>query len=105
MRPLTPKKPMPTRLMPFEAEASVADEPEARGRRDRRGQRSDLTDDAATVDARLGDLDKVDEANVIIKEAEANDSNEAIESDKADDADEVNEAIALDEAIVPVKLD
>ena len=90
-----------------EAEASVADEAEID-----KANEANLTNDAdvadkaiATVDARLGDLDKVDEANAIVKEAEANNSNEAIESDEADDADEVNEDIALDEAIVPVKFD
>jgi hypothetical protein len=73
---------------------------------------ADLTDDAdvadkaiATVDARIGDLDEVDKANEIGKEADADDFNEAIESDEADDADEVNKAIALDKAIGAVKFD
>jgi hypothetical protein len=67
---------------------------------------ADVADKAiATIDTRRGDLDEVNEANEIVKEAEANDSNEAIESDEANDANEVNEAIALDEAIVAVKFD
>ena len=64
----------------IEAEASVADEAEARVADEAKideSNEADLTDDAdvgdkaiATVDARLVDLDEVDEANEIVKEAE-----------------------------------
>ncbi len=53
----------------------------------------------AIVDAKLDNLDEVNNANEIVEAAEANNS------DKADDADEVNEAIALDKAVEADKAD
>jgi hypothetical protein len=64
----------------IKAKASVADEAEARVADKAeidKADKADLTDDAdvadkaiATVDARLGDLDEVNKANEIVKEAE-----------------------------------
>jgi hypothetical protein len=76
-----------------EAEASVTNEAKARVADEAEIDKAAdfLTDDA---DA---NIDEVDEANDIVKTAEANNSNEAIKSDEADDANKVNKAIALDE--------
>ena len=67
-----------------------------------KANKADLTDDAdvadkavATVDIKLDNLDKVNEANEIVKAAEVDNSDKAIESDNAN---EVKEAIALDKA-------
>ena len=78
----------------IEAEASVTDEAKARvadeAEIDEADKANFLTDDA---DA---NLDEVNEADDIVKTAEADNSDEAIESDEADDANKVNKAIALD---------
>ncbi len=57
---------------------------------------ADATDKVIeTVDFKLDNLDKVDEANEIVEAAEVDYSDKAIESDNTD---EVKEAIAHDEA-------
>ncbi len=76
-----------------------------------KADKANLTDDAdldkaiATIDAKLDDLDEVNDANEIVKAAEADDSNEVIESEEANDDDEVNEAIAVDQAVVADEFD
>ncbi len=66
---------------------------------------ADVDKAIATINAKLDDFDKVDEANEIIKAAEADSSDKAIESEEADNVGEVNGAIAVDEAIVANEFD
>ena len=75
-----------------EAEASVTDEAKARVADE---AEIDKTADFLTDDADVN-LDEFDEADDIVKTAQADNSDEAIESDEADDANKVNEAIALE---------